>query len=204
MDNLILKFLHAHAKGYQGTPAYSKALKEINNGCKVSHWIWYIWPILKGLRQTSMPWFEFDDFSQLENYILNDTLRNHLIEITTSAMNHLSRGVPPHKLFGVQHKYDTPKFYQCISGFAIAARLLQNRAKKVEDDSKTEEQSEEKCPIKNIDNVAAAASIMVSFTAQFFAKLSMKLHPSVIGLAQKLGNDEIQLALDQLDKDGLI
>ena len=33
---------------------YEQALKEIRNGRKVSHWIWYIFPQLRGLGKSYM------------------------------------------------------------------------------------------------------------------------------------------------------
>ena len=40
------------AQSYQ----YETALKEIQNGRKQSHWMWYIFPQLRGLGQSSMAW----------------------------------------------------------------------------------------------------------------------------------------------------
>ena len=47
----LLRFIHAQDSGgiYEGTSTYSEALEEIKKGYKKSHWIWYIFPQMKGL-----------------------------------------------------------------------------------------------------------------------------------------------------------
>ena len=36
-------------------PTYEQALGEITAGRKASHWMWYIWPSLTGVRSTKFP-----------------------------------------------------------------------------------------------------------------------------------------------------
>jgi hypothetical protein len=36
-------------------PTFEQALREITAGRKASHWMWYIWPSLTGIRTTSKP-----------------------------------------------------------------------------------------------------------------------------------------------------
>ena len=48
MNYEISRFMKAHQSDYQ------RALSEIKNGKKVSHWMWYIFPQIKGLGRSSM------------------------------------------------------------------------------------------------------------------------------------------------------
>ncbi|MDY6045899.1 MAG: DUF1810 family protein, partial [Anaerobutyricum sp.] len=47
----LMRFLQAQEGTHDGT--YSQALAEIRRGRKESHWIWYIFPQLKGLGRSS-------------------------------------------------------------------------------------------------------------------------------------------------------
>ena len=46
------RFLDAQNASYDG---YEQALGEIRRGRKVSHWIWYIFPQIKGLGHSGQP-----------------------------------------------------------------------------------------------------------------------------------------------------
>lgn len=47
-DYDLQRFKNAQEQSYAG---YQEALQEIRNGCKVGHWIWYIFPQVKGTGQ---------------------------------------------------------------------------------------------------------------------------------------------------------
>lgn len=49
------KFLSAQ-RGETGYSSYDTALAEIRSGNKVSHWIWYVFPQLRGLGKTDLSW----------------------------------------------------------------------------------------------------------------------------------------------------
>ena len=70
-ENDIGRFLEAQADRWSG---YDIALSEIRNGRKVSHWIWYVFPQLRGLDvmkvQSSMTLFDC--------ILLNDVFRRVL------------------------------------------------------------------------------------------------------------------------------
>lgn len=66
---------------------YSRALKEIKNGRKTTHWMWYIFPQVKGLGFSSTA--QFYSIQSLEEAIafLNDPyLGGNLIEISTALL----------------------------------------------------------------------------------------------------------------------
>ena len=66
---------------------YDTALSEIRSGQKRSHWIWYIFPQVKGLGFS--PTSEHYGIAGLEEakaYMENETLRKHLIEISEALL----------------------------------------------------------------------------------------------------------------------
>ena len=66
---------------------YKIALKEIKNGEKRSHWMWFIFPQIDGLG-TSSASREYSITSQQEakDYLDHNILGNRLIEITSALM----------------------------------------------------------------------------------------------------------------------
>ena len=66
---------------------YETALREIKNGRKRSHWIWYIFPQIKGLGfSPTSEYYGIDGLSEAKEYWRNDYLREHLLEITKALL----------------------------------------------------------------------------------------------------------------------
>ena len=87
MENYDLqRFITAQEQSYDG---YKQALSEMQQGRKTSHWIWYIFPQIKGLGHSYMS--EFYGISGLEEaqeYMKNETLSTRLREITNALLAH--------------------------------------------------------------------------------------------------------------------
>ena len=63
--------------------AYPIALEEIKKGKKRSHWMWYIFPQLKGLGMSGFTeFFGIDGIEEAQAYLENEYLKKHLIEIS--------------------------------------------------------------------------------------------------------------------------
>ena len=78
---------------------YDKALKEIKNGKKESHWIWYIFPQLKGLGSSyNSNYYGINDINEAKEYLNHEILGNRLIEITQMLLN-LNKN-DPFEIFG--------------------------------------------------------------------------------------------------------
>lgn len=61
---------------------YEVALSEIKDGYKRTHWIWYIFPQLKGLGQSyNSEYYGLDNVDEVIEYMRNPYLRNNMIEI---------------------------------------------------------------------------------------------------------------------------
>ena len=101
------KFLIMHERDY------NKALTEIKQGKKRSHWIWYILPIMKGLRESKTAiYYGIKDFEEATNYLKNDILRSHLIEMCNALIN-----LGNVNIFSVMGYIDDVKLQQCMTLF---------------------------------------------------------------------------------------
>ena len=66
---------------------YNQALSEIKNGKKETHWMWYIFPQIKGLGQTSTSIeYAINDLDEAKEYLDNDYLRNNLENICSELL----------------------------------------------------------------------------------------------------------------------
>ena len=61
---------------------YETALAEIKQGYKQSHWIWYVFPQLKGLGRTyNSNFYGIADLAEAKEYLKEPTLRTRLLEL---------------------------------------------------------------------------------------------------------------------------
>lgn len=66
---------------------YETALKEIKEGFKQSHWMWYIFPQISGLGHSPMAKkYEIVDLGEAKAYMENPYLRDNLIEICKALL----------------------------------------------------------------------------------------------------------------------
>lgn len=69
----ITRFVKAHENMYE------TALAEIRNGRKESHWIWYIFPQLRGLGHTyNSNYYGIANLEEAKNYLENPLLSDHM------------------------------------------------------------------------------------------------------------------------------
>lgn len=67
---------------------YATALAEIKAGHKRSHWIWYIFPQVKGLGMSAMSdFYGLDGIGEAKAYLDNDILRKRLLEISKALLS---------------------------------------------------------------------------------------------------------------------
>ncbi len=67
---------------------YEQALKEIRNGRKVSHWIWYIFPQLRGLGKSYMSdYYGIRDLDEAKAFLQDPYLGKHLQKILEALLN---------------------------------------------------------------------------------------------------------------------
>ena len=79
----IQRFIEAQSTNYQ------RAHLEIQNGCKVGHWIWYIFPQLKGLGRSEMSeYYGIAGLKEAQDYMAHEVLASRLREITNALLSH--------------------------------------------------------------------------------------------------------------------
>lgn len=122
----VLDRIRAHQHGEAGAVPFSKALSEMSAGNKVTHWIWYIWPTLRGVRRTMRPELELPSFDCARDFLRDPELGTNLVTITEVATAKLKMGITPSILFGAMHMYDAPKFHEACTLFFLAARAEGN------------------------------------------------------------------------------
>ena len=68
---------------------YADALEEIRQGYKQSHWIWFIFPQMRGLGRSPMAEnYGITSIEEARAYLANPTLKQRLIEISTALLKH--------------------------------------------------------------------------------------------------------------------
>ena len=96
---------------------YATALTEIKNGRKESHWMWYIFPQLKGLGFSSMAeFYGIDGLAEAKAYIADDLLRGRLVEISEALLS-----LPSSDAREVMGYPDDLKLKSCMTLFMEAA-----------------------------------------------------------------------------------
>jgi uncharacterized protein (DUF1810 family) len=115
----LLRFIHAQDSGgiYDGTGTYAEALQEVKNGHKSGHWVWYVFPQMKGLGKSEISQFYgINGREEAKAYIENPILRERLIEISEAVLNN-EKSV--YDIFG----QDAIKVRACILLFASVSDI---------------------------------------------------------------------------------
>ena len=111
MNYDLSRFLKAQAVDYE------TALAEIRAGRKRSHWIWYIFPQLKGLGFSPMAeHYGIDGIGEAEAYMKDPVLSARLVEISEALLTLQSSN--PRAVMGSP---DDMKLRSCMTLFHAAA-----------------------------------------------------------------------------------
>ena len=96
---------------------YNRALEEIRNSKKESHWIWYIFPQMAGLGHShNSNYYGIKSLLEAKAYLEEETLRKRLYEITNALYNQDCSD--PESIFG---KIDAMKVCSCMTLFEIVS-----------------------------------------------------------------------------------
>jgi uncharacterized protein (DUF1810 family) len=80
-DSNLKRFVDAQASAYQN------ALSEIKNGRKQSHWMWYVFPQVKGLGFSSTSkYYAIDDLGEAEAFLNHPVLGSRLLLICNELL----------------------------------------------------------------------------------------------------------------------
>lgn len=91
---------------------YEEALAEVHAGRKRSHWIWYIFPQMKGLGHSARSqYYGIDGREEAKAYIEHPVLRERLVEICQAVLD------SPHSVYEI-FGFDAIKVRSCVLLFA--------------------------------------------------------------------------------------
>lgn len=104
----VERFVRAQEGG-----VYEQALAEIRAGRKQGHWIWFIFPQVKGLgRSSTASYYGIGSRAELNAYIAHPLLREHLLEITRAFL-----ALPEDDPVAVLGSIDALKVRSCMTLF---------------------------------------------------------------------------------------
>ena len=107
MDTCLNRFLEAQKYSYE------TSLEEIKKGKKMSHWMWYIFPQIKGLGHSETAiYYEIKSLEEAKAYLEHDVLRNRLLQLTDELL--LLTTNNPIEIFGY---VDAMKLKSCMTLF---------------------------------------------------------------------------------------
>ena len=87
-------FLQRFIEVQDNSLTYNVALKEMQEGRKQSHWMWYIFPQLKGLgSSTNSLYYGLVDIEEAEAYLTHTILGSRLREIAKALLNHCGKDI---------------------------------------------------------------------------------------------------------------
>ena len=96
--------------------SFEKALAEIRRGYKQSHWMWYIFPQLKGLgRSSTAQYYGLDGLEEARRFAADPVLGGNLRTITQALLDQPMRNA--HAVFGGT---DAMKLRSCMTLFELA------------------------------------------------------------------------------------
>ncbi len=98
-------------------PVYGQAVAELRAGRKTSHWMWFIFPQIRGLGHSAMAQrFALGGIEEARRYLADPILGPRLRETTEAVLRHSNRSL--HAIFGSP---DDLKFVSSMTLFSQAA-----------------------------------------------------------------------------------
>ena len=110
MADELSRFIEAQA------PIYASALQELREGEKHTHWMWFVFPQLRGLGRSAMAHrYGIGDLDEARAYLRHPLLGTRLAECTRAMLAHA--GTPLGAILGFP---DDLKFVSCMTLFDVA------------------------------------------------------------------------------------
>jgi uncharacterized protein (DUF1810 family) len=98
-------------------PVYERVTRELRAGRKASHWMWYVFPQLRGLGWSPAAlYYGIASFAEAQAYLAHTVLGPRLAECVQLVLAVDGRTAEP--IFGYP---DTLKFRSCLTLFSAAA-----------------------------------------------------------------------------------
>ena len=111
------------------TLMYSTTLREIKNGKKVSHWMWYMFPQLRGLGTSFMAnMYGVSGLAEAKAYLAHPVLSGRLYELCSELLKHKDKTAL--EIFGdideMKLKSSMTLFALTSEGYTIFDEVLEN------------------------------------------------------------------------------
>lgn len=114
MEYDLNRFKQAQDSSFSG---YATALEEIKDGYKASHWIWYVFPQLKGLGHSyNANYYGLDGLEEAKAYYADAELRQRLDKITKALLAHKGENIR-----NIMGGIDSLKLKSCMTLFDLVA-----------------------------------------------------------------------------------
>jgi uncharacterized protein (DUF1810 family) len=98
-------------------PVYAHALGELEQGCKTSHWMWFVFPQIAGLGFSPMAQhFAISGLDEARAYLADPVLGARLVECVGTVM-----GIDGRSALEIFGEPDDMKFRSSLTLFAAAA-----------------------------------------------------------------------------------
>lgn len=124
-ENDLRRFGVAQGKLWSG---YDLALSEIRSGRKVSHWIWYIFPQLRGLGHSRRSrYYGLSGREEAEAYLKDEMLGRRLREISRALLSHAGKKTAEEILGDIDalKMKSCMTLFDCISPGDVFAEVLE-------------------------------------------------------------------------------
>ena len=109
-----------------GLPGYAEAMRELRAGAKRSHWIWYVFPQLRGLGSSPMAVrYGLEGVEEATAYLDDTELQTRLALATEVVANQIAAGVSLEQLMGSE--VDVLKLVSSMTLFGHIARAAHTR-----------------------------------------------------------------------------
>jgi uncharacterized protein (DUF1810 family) len=94
---------------------YLRALEEIKAGRKETHWMWFIFPQIKGLGNSdTSKFYAIQDINEAKEYLKHPVLGKNLLEISKAVLAIEDKSA--HEIFGSP---DDMKLQSCMTLFSV-------------------------------------------------------------------------------------
>jgi len=113
----LQRFLAGQSGSIPECSGYETALEEIRNGLKKTHWIWYVFPQIKGLTPDPVTeYYALQNIAEAKAFLHHAELGKNLLSITETLLK--SNTSDPVVIFG---KTDAYKLRSCMTLFSEIA-----------------------------------------------------------------------------------
>jgi uncharacterized protein (DUF1810 family) len=120
--------LDRFTRAQEGPGGFTTALGELEAGRKRSHWVWYIFPQLAGLGQsTAAIHYGLQGAGEAAAYLRDRVLRDRLLRVTDAVVAQLQRDPAPALVDVMGSEIDAVKLVSSMTLFREVARRIDDR-----------------------------------------------------------------------------